>query len=371
MKIRPLFIVIRKELMQFLKDPRTLAMLVFPPAIQLVVFGYVATMDLKEVNFAVLDHSNSMESRALLAEFRGSRNFKEHAPLRSEQEMADRLADRTIKMAVVIPPPFARDFYRKGGAAVQINVDGRNSSSGGIALGYAANIIAEFNRKNAGSGPSVTIQNRPWYNPNYLAYYYMTPALLAVILLLDILLLSSLGLARERECGTLDQLRMTPLSTAEILGGKLLSVFLVGICQVSSGLLVILFWFKVPFNSSFAALYLLFLFFICASAGMGMLISVFAKTLQQAMLLAFMYGIPAVTLSGMISPVESMPEFFQIVTRINPVRHGVGALQRLFLEGVTMRQLLPMYFALFLLGTACIGLAGFLFERQRNGRDKN
>ncbi len=363
--LRRMAVLMKKELAQLLKDPKTRFMLILPPLLQLFIFGYVATMDLKEADFAVLDHCRSKESRELIAKFSADAVFKRKTDLASENDMRERLSDRKIKFALVIPQNFSRDLASGRPAPVQLNFDGRNSSSAGTALGYAQAILAKYNASRMPQAPRAVLQSRAWYNPNYNARFFMLPSLLAVISLLDVVMLSSLSLAKERENGTLDQLCLTPFSSAEILAGKVLSVLAVGLCQLTGGLLLILFWFQIPFHSSFFTLYLLFAAFVLSAAGFGLLISMLANSLQQAMLMTFMYAIPVVMLSGMISPVESMPQFFQTVTLINPVRHGVRALQLLFLEGTTLRELLPIFGALLGTGILCWGIAVAVFEHRR------
>lgn len=360
-----MLILLQKELIQLLKDPKTRMMLFLPPVIQLLVFGYVATMDLKEVRFAVLDHCRSAESRELIAKFNDNAIFKIQPPLQNETQIADRLASRDIKLTLVIPHNFAADRMTGGNPVVHVSVDGRNSISAGTAIGYAQSIISNFNRDNDFRQPPVTIQSRAWYNPNFMAHYFMVPSLLAILSSLDVLLLAALCIVKEREAGTFDQLCLTPFSSLEILTGKLFSVMVVGICQLTSGLAVILFWFKVPFYSSFFLLYLLFFAFIISATGLGLLISILSRSLQQAMLLAFVYAIPAAMLSGLLSPVESMPEIFQKITIINPVQHGVSALQLLFLEGTTLKVLSPVLIALLTTGAAFFALSCLIFDRQR------
>lgn len=363
--IRRMLALLRKELIQLLKNPKTRVTLFLPPVLQLVVLGYAATMDLKEVKFAILDHSRTEVSRQLAAKFSGNRIFREKAPLRSEKEMAERISDRDIKLALVIPENFERAIAGRAAAEVQVIVDGRNSSSGGLALGYAQSIIDSFNRDRNASPASLQIRTRAWFNPNFEAQYYMLPALLAMISLLDIMLLATMSLAKEREEGTFDQLLLTPFSSGEILAGKALSTIFVGLCQLTTGLLVIRFWYQTPFMSSYFLLYGLFLSFLFASVGIGLLDSVISKNLQQAMLTVFVIAIPFATLSGLATPVESMPDFLQTVTVINPIRHGIAALQRIFLEGVHFTDIWETFAILWAIGLVMFTSAYLLFEHQR------
>ncbi|OQA85281.1 MAG: Inner membrane transport permease YbhR [Lentisphaerae bacterium ADurb.Bin242] len=363
--VRRMRALLHKELIQLLKNPKTRWTLFVPPIIQLVVLGYAATMYLKEVRFAVLDHCRSEASRQLIAKFSGNRIFRRQSPLRSEKEMAERISNRDLKLALVIPEDFERALAGRAAPEVQVIVDGRNSSSAGLAIGYAQSILDAFNRDRVPSSTAIQIRSRAWYNPNFEATYFMLPALLAVISLLDILMLATMSLAKEREEGTFDQLLLTPFSSGEILAGKALSTMFVGLCQLTTGVLVIRFWYQIPFMSSYFLLYGLFFSFLFSSIGIGLLNSVLSKNLQQGMLTVFTVSIPFATLSGMATPIESMPDFLQTVTLINPIRHGVTALQRIFLEGAGFTDIWETFVILWVIGVFMFTAAYLLFEHQR------
>lgn len=363
--LRRMAALLRKELIQLFRNPKTRWTLFVPPIIQLFVLGYAATMNLKEVRFAVLDHSRSEASRTLIAKFSKNHIFMEQRPILSEKEMAERISNRELKMALVIPENFERTMTGRSAPEIQVIADGRNSNSAGLAIGYAQSIIDAFNRDRVPSSTAIQVQRRAWYNPNFEATYFMLPALLAVISLLDIMMLATMTLAKEREEGTFDQLLLTPFSSGEILAGKALSTMFVGICQLTTGVLVIRFWYQIPFMSSYLLLYFLFFSFLFASIGIGLLNSVICRNLQQGMLTVFTISIPFATLSGMVTPIESMPECLQTVTLINPIRHGVAALQRIFLEGATFADIWETFAILWVIGIFMFTAAYLLFEHQR------
>lgn len=363
--LRRFYVLILKELSQLLKNPKTRITLLLPPAIQLVVLGYAATLDLKEVKFAVLDHAQTEASRQLSSAFSGASVFLEQAPLRSEKDLEERISTRQIKMGIIIPRDFDRSLDGHAIPQVMVILDGRNSTTAGLAIGYAQNVIDSFNRSYYQTRDPVKIKSRAWFNENYSAQYFMVPALLATIALLDLMLLTALSIAREREDGTFDQLLLTPYSSAELLAAKGASTIFVGLCQLSIGLLVARLWFQVPFRSSYLLLYLLFFSFLAASVGIGLLISVHCQDLQQAMLGAFLVAVPFAMLSGMATPVESMPDIFQKVTLINPIRYGIQALHSLFLEGAGLRELIPTLSILWGIGLSTYALAYLSFQHQR------
>ncbi len=357
--------LLKKELILLLKNPKTRLTLFLPPIVQLLVLSYAATMELKELDFAVLDHARSTASRELIARFSRSGVFHRKTDLHSEQEMGDRISRRDIKMALVIPERFDRDLAAARSPEVQVIVDGRNSSTAGLALGYAQGMIELFNNARFDGKPPVALESRAWFNPNYSAQYFMVPALLATIALLDLMLLAALGMAREREEGTFDQLLLTPYSSGELLFAKGASTFFVGFCQLTVGLLVALFWFRIPLVGSVWLVYLLFSAFMFAAIGLGLLISVLSSDLNQAMIGAFLVMIPYGMLSGMATPIESMPDILQKVTLLNPLRYGIKALQQIFLEGVGLADVLSTLGILCLIGTGGFLAAFFIFHRQR------
>lgn len=355
--------LLRKEMIQLFKNPKMQIMLFVPPVVQLLVLGYAATMDLKVIDFAVLDHARSAKSKELIARFTGSGVFRRKPDFISHADMADRIARRDVKAALVIPEKFDRDLELTGKADVQVIADGRNSNTASLILGYARTAAEQFS--SSGMAPQVRIISRAWFNPNYSAQYFMVPSLLATIALLDLMLLTALSFAREREDGTFDQLLLTPYSSAELLIAKGISCLLTGTLQVTIGLLFTLFWFRIPFMSSFFTLYLLFLFFMFAAIGLGLLISVLSADLNQAMMGAFIVSVPLVMLSGLATPVESMPDFFQYITLANPMRYGIEALRRIFLEGAVPSDLPHAFLILTAIGIVSSLLAYLIFQYQR------
>jgi len=338
--------LLKKELLQLLKNPKSRFILFIPVIMQLLIFGYAATMDLKTIDFAVMDHAHSALSRQLVAKFTGNRIFNEKEPLVSVREMRNRIDSRDIRMALIIPENFdASLLSKKGSSEIQIIVDGRNSSSAGIALGYAQSVVELFNQEHNSNSISVKIETRAWFNPNYNVRYFMVPALLALIALLDIMLLTALSIAREREDGTFDQLLLTPFSTGELLGAKAFASIIVGLCQLTCGTLMARLWFQIPFLSSYMVLYVLFLVFLFASVGTGLLISVLCKNLQQALISSFIIATPFAMLSGLATPIK--------------------ALQRIFLEGATLVDLMHPFAILLAIGISMFSMAYFIFHKQR------
>lgn len=363
--LRRMKILLYKEFCQLLGTTHSRMLLVIPPLMQMIMLGYAATMDLKQVDFAVLDHCQSQASRALTARFVGSTVFFAKRPLTSEADLQQRVALRDIRLALVIPHNFERAMAGLETPRVQIIADGRNVTSAGLAIGYAQKIVEQFSQEYFPETAKFQISSRAWFNPTYNPQYYMVPAMLVMIGFIDIMVLTALSVAREREDGTFDQLLLTPYSSAEILFVKSLSSLFVGSCQLATGLLVVLFWYQIPLNSPLALLGLILFSFLVAAIGVGLLLSVLCVNLQQSLLGATIIAIPCVMLSGLATPVESMPDFFQFLTVANPVRYGILSIQQIFLEGTTLSVQWPSLKILWSIAAVAYGLAWFIFEYQR------
>lgn len=359
--------ILKKELIQLIKNPKMRVTLLVPPLMQLIMLGYAATLELKRVDLGILDHSRSAASRELTARFAASPTFHLHAPLANEKDLGDKIDRRTIKAALVIPQNFERTLQNRRTPEIQIIVDGRSASSGGLASAYIQNIISDFFLKDNNSGKQLEIRSRAWYNPNYDAKLFMVPAVLAMIALIDMILLNALSMSKEREEGTFDQLRLTPVATWEILTAKGFASVFVGSLQLAMGLIVVRFWFGVPLMSSFALLAGLLISFLLASMGIGLLVSVLSKNLQQSILGAFVIIIPFAMLSGLSTPAESMPDLFRQLSLVNPLRHGVAALPQIFLEGTNFQELRFSFYFLWSIAAVCFGLACLIFQHQRQG----
>ena len=356
--------LLHKELLQLFKNPKSRIILIMPPLMQMIILGYAATMDLTQVKFTVLDHGRSAASRQLVAQFCGNGIFKLQRLPADEKDLTNMIDRRQILLAVVVPRNFERDLSQSKHADVQILIDGRNSSTAGIAASYIQTIVENFRSKYFGE-PPLSISSRAWYNPNYNIRYFMVPALLAMIALLDVMLLTSLSIAREREEGTFDQLLISPYSPLEILLGKAFASITVGLIQLTVGLLLALFWFKIPFYSTVIVMYGTILVFLSASVSMGLFVSIQCSTLQQSTLWTFLVAVPLALLSGIATPIESMPVFFQYLTVINPIRYGTNAFQSIFLEGANFTDI---RYPLMMMGMIAVGSftgAYLLFDKQQ------
>jgi len=350
--------MLRKEFIQTLRDPHTAWLLVGPPVIQMVVFGYAATLEIKHVSMAVLDQDQTQESRELIRHFSASSyfNIKEYAArpgdLRAGIDRGDFL------MAVQIDSGFAQKLRNGQGASVQVLVDAANSNTALVGLGYLSQVGSKFAQdyqmdriqriapQLASFTPQVDLIERPWFNENLESQWYFVPGVVGNLMLTMVMMLTAFAVVREREIGTLEQVMVTPIRRWEFILGKTVPYFLIGTFDATLVSLIATFWFGVPFRGNPAVLAVGGMIFMFAALGLGLYISTIARNQQQAMVTAFFFIMPASTLSGFGTPISSMPVFFQRLTYLNPLRHIIEILRAVYLKGVGIDVLWPELLAM-------------------------
>ena len=358
----------RKELLAILKDPRSRVLLFVPPILQCLIFGYAATFDLSSVSYALMDQDRSAASRELVARLDGSGVFHRVADLAGEGDIA-RIIDRRGALLVVrISPDFERRLLAGRSAPVQMIADGRNSNTAGVAMGYVSAVVADFNADWAAAhgAPPPVIQptSRAWYNPNLETRWNMIPALIATLTMMQTVMLTALSVAREREQGTFDQLLVTPLRPGEIIVGKAAPSILVGLVQATNVLLVAQLWFHIPFQGSYPVLYAGLILFLLAAVGLGLFVSSIAQTMQQAMLYTMLMMMPFILLSGLTTPISSMPKVLQYLNVINPLRWAIDIAHRVYLEGAGLDLLMPDLLPLAAIGLVTLIGSSWMFQRR-------
>ena len=358
----------RKELLAILKDPRSRFSLILPPILQCLIYGYVATYDLNHVPYAAFDHDRSAASAQLLARIDGSGVFQRIANLGHDSEVKNIIDQRRALLVVRIDGDFEQRLLSGMPATVQVIADGRNSNTAGTAMGYIEAIVGAFNidwRNSHGQGGApIRITTRAWYNPNLETRWHMIPALIGTLTLIQTLLLTGLSVAREREQGTFDQLLVTPFRPAEIMAGKALPAVLVGIVQATMVLLVAQLWFQIPFAGSCVTLYVGLGVFVVAAIGKGLLVAGVAATQPQAVLFYFSMFMPFSLLSGLTTPISSMPMVLQYLTLLNPLRYAIDIAHRVYLEGVGLKLLIPELWPLALIAAITLSAASWMFRHR-------
>lgn len=357
-----------KELLALLRDPASRAVLIGPPIIQLVVFGYAATFELKHVPFVVYNQDQGQLSRELVARFAGAPSFDLVELVYDQRAIERAINNKWALMAMNIGPNFSADLIRGEPAHIQILLDGRDSNTAAIAMGYAQSIVSGFNQTHVAQRgmkpPPLVLLDRAWFNPNLDSRWFIVPGICGILTLLISMLTTGLSVAREREMGTFDQLLVTPMPPAEILLGKALPGFLVGTAEGSLIIVISVFWFHVPFTGSLVGLYIGLFCFLFAAVGIGLMISSLAVTQQQGLLGVFLFMVPAIVLSGFATPIANMPHVVQYITLLDPLRYFLIVLRGTFLEGGGIALFWPQYWPLLVIGLICMIVAGNLFRRR-------
>ena len=356
-----------KELLSALKDPRTRIILFAPPVIQSLLLGYAATFDLTDVPYAALDADHSAASEDLLRRFDGARIFHRVADPGNSNQIRDCIDERRALVAIQIPSDFERRLQLGLPAEVQVIADGRNSNTAAIAIGYVGEIVENFNADwRSAHGlrtPPVRAILRAWHNPNLESRWHMIPSLIATLTMLETIIVTAIAVAREREQGTMDQLLVTPLRPVEIIAGKALAAMIIGTTQATSVLLVAQFWFRIPFAGSLLTLYAGLTLFLLAAVGLGILVSLFATTMQQAWLNSFMLIVPFTMLSGLATPISAMPKALQYFSLVNPLRYALDVAQRVYLEGAGFRLLTYDLWPMAIIALVTLTVSSWTFRR--------
>jgi ABC-2 type transport system permease protein len=360
--------LIVKELLAVWRDPNSRAILIVPPVLQMLVFTFAATQEVKNVPIAVLNEDMGLYARELVHRIEGSPNFSRVIRLGSDAEVEGAIDSRQALMVVRIRVDFSRDVAAGRPAKVQLLLDGSRANSTQIVSGYANEIVTRYDGDLASlrGGPprASALVSRAWFNPNLEARWSTVPALVAILSTLLGLMITGLSIARERELGTFDQLLVSPLSPTEILVGKSVPALLIGVAEASGMVLVGVFVIGVPFRGSVELLYVSMVVYLAALIGVGLFISSLARTQQQAILYSFMFMVPAMLLSGFATPIENMPDWLQSATMANPIRHFITILKGLFLKDLPATEVWRHLLPLVIIAAVTLSAASWLFRRR-------
>lgn len=371
--MRRLRALLVKEFIQMGRDRLTLAIMGLLPVIQLLIFGFAINTEVKHLPTAVFDQSVSAESRELIRGFQSTGYFDIRRGVKSLPEMNALVQSGRVKVGIAIPPDFQERLRSGRQAAVQVIVDASDSMSAASAISTAQMIGLVksqqilFQRLSPGSSESVPlpvdVRIRPWYNPDMVSSHYMVPGILAIVLAMTMMMITSMAIVRERERGTLEQLIVTPLKNWELMVGKILPYVAVGYVQLTLGLLIGIVVFRIPVRGSLVLYYGLTSLHILASLAWGLLISSVAKTQMQAMQMSFFALMPSILLSGFMFPREAMPAFFRAVSNLLPVTFFLQISRGILLKGVGLSALWPQVLALLGLLVFFLGLSILKFRK--------
>ncbi|HXH85196.1 MAG TPA: ABC transporter permease [Nitrospira sp.] len=365
-----------KEFIQVFRDKRTRFVLFGPPMIQMLVFGYAATLDIQHVPTAVLDFDNSQVSRDLISRFTASPYFDIRARLEDHRQIGELIDRGDVIIALQINAGFAKDINKGQTAHLQVIVDSSNSNTALIAVGYVNQIASRFSQDYqmerllrtspllAPQLPRIVLEHRPWFNADLHSQWFFVPGIIGNLVLVMVVTLTAFAVVREREIGTLEQIMVTPIGRLEFILGKTVPFFLVGLLDTVFISLVGTFWFGVPFRGSIGVLALGAILFILCMLGIGLFISTISKTQQQAMVASFFFIMPAIIFSGFGTPISSMPEFLQQLTYLDPLRYFLDVLRGVYLKGVGLEALWPQMAAMAVFGLIMLTISVMRFQKS-------
>lgn len=367
-RISRLWALIKKEFLTILRDPKSRIIIIAPPLIQLALFANILTMETKNADIAVIDASNTLESREFVAGIENSRWFGRVIRSDNLRQARENLKNEKIHGILVIRQDFARRLKKGQNADVLLILDGRTPTTATGLNGYVTQIAAAFSQKFVArtgvAGASVVTAARSWFNPNAVYQWYLVISLIVILALVITLMLTSLSVARERELGTFEQLIVSPYTAFEILVGKTVPPLFIALILQSAMTLAAVFFFAIPFTGSFFLFIFSSFIALLSFVGVGLFISSVCANQQQAILGAFAFMMPAILLSGFVSPVEDMPAFLQYLTYANPIRFFIKIGNGLFLKDVGVTDIWPELVPLSVIAAVTLGFAAMTFKRN-------
>ncbi|MDR2550964.1 MAG: ABC transporter permease [Desulfobulbus sp.] len=363
-----LFALIVKEFLALFRDKKSRMAVIVPPILQLLIFGYAATFDLEHAPLAIYNEDGGAFSRDLVGRFERSPAFEVVGYLRSEAEIKPLIDRKGALLVLHVGQQCSAEVAKGEGCPVQVLIDGRNSNTAMLALNYVRTIVTDFNQERieqtTGSPLPARLAVRAWFNPNLESRWFIVPGIVALLAMIVTLVVTALSVAREREAGTFDQLLVTPLRPWEILIGKAMPGLIVGVGEAVLIVAVAVYWFRVPLVGNMLTLLPALVIYVLSIIGIGLMISSFSNTLQQALLGSFLFIVPAVTLSGFSTPIANMPNFMQALTYLDPMRYFLVIVRRVFLEGAGMEYFWHELWPMSLIAIATLSLATWLFRHR-------
>ena len=362
--------VCRKELRQIRRDQRTLLILIFVPAFFLLLYGYALNFDIRHVRLAVQDRDRTPESRAVVSAFINSGYFDFAGSVHAATEAGRMLDLNDARAVLVIAEGFGRDVRTGRTAPVQVIISGDNANTATAVLGYATSILRTANEQLAPGGvelaPLLTVEPRIWYNPELRSTLFLVPGLIAYIAMITAVASTALSIVREKETGTIEQIRMAPLDTFSFIVGKTIPYFIIALASAALIIGASMLLFGLPMRGNWVSLLIALSLFLIGALATGILISTVADSQQLAFQMALLISfLPTIMLSGFIFPINSMPRALQLITHLVPARYFLIALRGIVLKGTALSLLVPQLAALFIYATAMLALASLRLARER------
>ena len=370
--MRRILFIIQKEFIQIFRDRTMLPVIFVVPIVQLIVLVYAATLEMKKIDMVVVDHDLSSTSRRLISKFDGSPFFEVNGSTFSIREAENQITTDRADIVIIIPPDFEKELFRENKSTLQLQINAINATVAGLTNAYAASVIADFNRNiiteninyiQPSPVKSISISSSFWYNPELNYKIYMLPGILVILVTIIGMFLTALNIVREKEMGTIEQINVTPIVKYQFIFGKLFPFWVIAMFELAFGLTIGKILFDIPMVGS---LWLLFGFtavYLIVALGLGLFVSTLSDTQQQVMFLMFFFMLTFVLLSGIFTPVESMPDWAQKVNIINPYAYFMRVIRMILLKGSGFWDISKEFFSLLIYGTIILSLAVWRYRK--------
>jgi ABC-2 type transport system permease protein len=355
-----------KEINQILHNKQLIFLLLFPPTVQLLIFGFALSPDVDHLALGVVDYANTYESRELVKSLTANDIFEVQYQGINEKELVEQVQTGRLTTGLIIPPDFNRQLERGEVARVQVFIDGVDANTAGIASGYLGQILNNYSLALLPNPPTLPVETRSvfFYNPGLVSSWFLVPGVMGIVLTLTSSLVSSTTLVKEKDTGTLEQLLMTPANNWEVLSAKIVPLFVLLMGDVVLAVLIAKGVFNVPFRGSLPLYLLLAGLYVSVGIGVGLMLATIAKSQEQVVLISFFINLPMIQTSGAIAPIESMPTFFQHLSWFNPLRHFVAIIRGILLKGVGLDVLWPNVLMLGGFAVILMAISVSQFRRQ-------
>jgi ABC-2 type transport system permease protein len=353
-----------KEFLQVSRDPNMLRIIFAMPIIQLLVLGYAINTEVKLIDLDVYDFDRTTLSREFTSSMRAGDYFVLHDGDESLFALAERFESGESEMALVIPNDFSRRLTLGRDVTLSLIADGSNANSAAVGLGYAAQMAREFSQEIAGMKPPVEVRSQVLYNPEMESIYFMIPGIIATLLTMITIMITSMAVVREKESGTMEQLLVTPISGTVLLLGKLIPFGLMGLFEMALALAFGVIWFGIPFTGSPLLLLVLSTLYLFSTLGIGLFFSTITSTQQQAMFFAWFFSVFAILTSGFFTPIANMPQWVQYVTYLNPMRYFVSIIRGILMKASGIIDLQTDIIALIVFGIVIFTIAALRFHKR-------
>jgi len=369
--MRTLYYILQKEFTQIFRNKSMLPVIFVMPLVQMLILVFAATNELRQVDLAIVDFDHSASSRKLTSEFMGNPFFIVKQNLANTKEAEDLLMRNKIDLAMIIPKDFDKDLATKKSTDVQILVDAINGMAAQLSFGYLSNVIGNYSQKiliktgkpEPGMMKSIDIKSTYWFNPQLNFKYYMAPGILVVLITVIGIMLGGMNLVREKELGTIEQINVTPIRKWQFIAGKLLPFLGIGLFDLAFGLLIARLAFNIPIRGSLLLLFGMAGIYLILVLSLGLFISTISETVQQGTFVTFFMLIVFILMSGLFTPVESMPDWAQKIDYINPLYYFVKIMRSILLKGSNFADIFNEFAALSIFAASIFGLAIFRYRK--------